>query len=123
MMTFNEYQAAARTTAKYTDVAEQLNIGDSGLKRFLNLQYAALGLAGEAGEIANKVKKIYRDKSCTVTDEARQELKKEVSDCLWYCAAVASELDYALDDIATENIAKLQSRLERGVITGSGDNR
>jgi NTP pyrophosphatase (non-canonical NTP hydrolase) len=85
--------------------------------------YPALGLAGEAGEVANKVKKIFRDDGGLVTDEKRAALKGEIGDCLWYLAGLARDLGLSLEEAAQENIAKLLSRKERGTLGGSGDNR
>jgi len=103
-MTFNEYQEKASKTAIYPEQ--------------FKLVYPALGLAGEAGEVAEKVKKLIRDGTLQVED-----LKKELGDVLWYVSAPASDLNIDLDDVAATNVAKLQSRSARGVIGGSGDNR
>lgn len=86
-----------------------------------NLEYPTLGLTGEAGEIANKVKKVQRDDLliCDVADD----LASELGDVLWYVAALATELGLDLDELAYDNLQKLNSRAMRGVIGGSGDNR
>ncbi len=103
----NSYQREASTTAHYPH--EQ------------GVVYTALGLAGEAGEIANKMKKVIRgDKSIT---ECREDLASELGDVLWYVAMLAKELDYSLDDIAQLNLAKLKDRQARNTIKGDGDNR
>lgn len=81
------------------------------------LAYTTLGLAGEAGEIANKVKKVIRDGRST------DGIADELGDVLWYLAAVANELGADLGDIADANLAKLASRAKRGKLGGSGDNR
>lgn len=109
-MTFKEYQQQSRTTAMYPDIG----------KSFV---YPVLGLSGEAAEIANKVKKIFRDQGGVVTDETKKNIKKELGDVLWYVAQVATEFQLDLDKVAKENLDKLFSRKERGTITGSGDNR
>ncbi len=109
-MNFNEYQIEARKTAVYP------NIGN-------NIYYPTLGLCGESGEVAEKVKKIFRDNNGIVTDESKLKLEKELGDVLWYVAQLATELNLSLDEIATNNIRKLQSRKERNQIHGSGDNR
>ncbi len=109
-MEFNEYQKLARGTAIYAGAGK-------------NFVYPALGLCGESGEVAEKIKKIVRDNDNVVDDKRREELKKELGDVLWYIANLAVELDLSLEDVAQENIAKLQSRKERGVLHGSGDNR
>lgn len=113
-MDFKEYQEKSRVTAKYPD------LGD-------NFTYPALGLAGEAGEVADKVKKLMRDhdnfKPSELTAEQKLELAKELGDVLWYLTQFATELGYELDEIAAQNIEKLYSRHERGKLGGSGDNR
>ena len=82
-----------------------------------------LGLAGEAGEAADKVKKILRDKGGFASEEDRAELIKELGDVLWYIANVARYLDVDLSDIAKGNIDKLESRRKRNKLHGEGDNR
>lgn len=113
-MQINEYQTEARGTAIYP------NVGN-------DFVYPALGLVGEAGEIANKLKKVIRDDECTqvscIPDEKRHEVAKELGDVLWYVAQLASELGYTLEEIAQSNLDKLNSRKERGTLAGSGDNR
>ncbi len=83
------------------------------------LVYPALGLASEAGEVAGKVKKVLRDsRQCNL-----DEISSEIGDCLWYLAALCTDLGLDLDTVAAENIAKLASRKARGVLSGSGDRR
>jgi len=106
-MNINEYQKEAKTTALYKD----------------KLVYPTLGLTGEAGEIANKVKKILRDSEGKLSNPVREDLIKELGDVLWYVAAIATDLDVDLADVATANINKLKDRMSRNKITGSGDNR
>lgn len=108
MKEFNEYQQSTQLTAKYPK--EQ------------GMNYCTLGLVGEAGEIANKVKKVIRDNR-PVDEAFKEDMKAEIGDVLWYVARLADELGISLEDVATYNINKLLSRLERGVIGGSGDNR
>jgi NTP pyrophosphatase (non-canonical NTP hydrolase) len=110
MLDFDQYQREAGLSAIYPD-------------RFDNLYYPALGLAGEAGEVCEKIKKIMRDKNGRVSEEDQQLLVKELGDVLWYVSALADELDVFLGDIASTNIEKLLSRKQRGKISGSGDNR
>lgn len=110
-MTFDDYQAKALTTL--------LTTNDS----FKDLLHGVLGLNGEAGEVAEKLKKIIRDKNSIVSDEDKQELKKELGDVLWYIAVVAEELGLSLNDVAEANIAKLADRKSRNKLQGSGDNR
>ena len=88
------------------------------------LEYLALGLTSEAGEVAGKVKKLIRDGA----DREDYELKKiaiasEIGDVLWYCAMLATEVGVPLNEIMKDNLKKLHSRKERGTLHGSGDNR
>lgn len=89
----------------------------------LNLAYLSLGLPNEAGEVAGKVKKIIRDKDGIIDEDTRNAIKDELGDVLWYLAMLGQELGFTLEEIATNNIEKLASRLKRGVIKGNGDNR
>jgi len=109
-MTFQEYQATSRQTAIYPDKGN-------------NFIYPTLGLAGEAGEVAEKIKKIIRDKGGVAGTTEREEIKKELGDVLWYIAQIATELGLSLEEVAQLNIDKLLSRLERNQIGGNGDNR
>ena len=109
-MNLNDYQAAALQTAVYPNQGA-------------NFAYPALGLAGEAGEVADKLKKVIRDNDGVLTDQVRDAVAKELGDTMWYLAVLANEMDYDLDTIAQINIDKLNSRKERGVLSGSGDNR
>lgn len=85
--------------------------------------YPTLGLANEAGEVAGKIKKIFRDKGGKITEEDRQALKYELGDVLWYLTQICTELGLSLEEVAATNLEKLFSRLERGQIRGEGDNR
>jgi NTP pyrophosphatase (non-canonical NTP hydrolase) len=96
-MTFEEYQSEASQTALYP-------------RRLSNLEYPTLGLAGEAGEVANIVKKIQRDNNGVITDETRAKLQDELGDVLWYISACADELGLTLDEIAAYNVNKLAKR-------------
>jgi NTP pyrophosphatase (non-canonical NTP hydrolase) len=109
-MNFEEYQKFSRETAFYPGKDK-------------NFIYPTLGLAGEAGEVAEKIKKVIRDDNGAVSEEKKAELKKELGDVLWYTAQIATELGISLDEIAKLNIEKLRSRKERNVLGGSGDNR
>ena len=109
-MEFNDYQTKSRKTAKYPAIGH-------------SVIYPTLGLINEAGEVAGKIKKVFRDKGGEISEETRQAIKAELGDVLWYIAQVATELDLSLDEIAESNIAKLYDRLERGKIKGDGDNR
>jgi NTP pyrophosphatase (non-canonical NTP hydrolase) len=109
-MDFNDYQSKSRKTAKYPAIGHPVI-------------YPALGLVNEAGEVAGKIKKVFRDKDGQISEETRAALKAELGDVLWYIAQVATELNLSLDEIAQYNLAKLFDRLERGKIQGDGDNR
>jgi NTP pyrophosphatase (non-canonical NTP hydrolase) len=86
--------------------------------------YPALGLAGEAGEVANKVKKFIRDGADKESFEVKKvEIAAEIGDVLWYCAALAHDMGFNLSDIAADNYNKLSGRNERGTLGGDGDNR
>ena len=85
--------------------------------------YPTLGLTNEAGEVAGKVKKIFRDKDGVITEEDREALKQELGDVLWYLTQICTDLGLSLEEVAEANIAKLFSRLERDQIQGDGDNR
>jgi NTP pyrophosphatase (non-canonical NTP hydrolase) len=105
----SEYQRLSRRTAEYP--------------RDAWLAYPALGLAGEAGEVAEHAKKAIRDDDGQVSEERRAAMAKELGDVLWYVAQLASELKLDLGEIAQANLDKLLSRQQRGVLSGSGDDR
>ena len=109
-MDFNQYQIKARETAIYP------NVGD-------NLWYPGLGLAGESGEVAEKIKKIYRDFDGITTPEKRKEIVKELGDVLWYVSNIASEIEVDLDTVARLNLEKLAKRTIENKVHGEGDNR
>lgn len=105
----NDYQQSALVTATFTDD--------------LKIIYPALGLNGEAGEVAEKVKKVLRDNNGEFSKEKCTEIAKELGDCLWYVAVMADSIGYSLQEIAQMNIEKLRSRQQRNKIHGNGDNR
>ena len=109
-MDLNAYQLGARRTARYPDVGA-------------NPIYPTLGLCGEAGEVADKVKKVLRDRDGVFDTEVLQSLALELGDVLWYVAQLATELELDLETIAAANLEKLRSRAARNVISGSGDDR
>lgn len=113
-LTFLEYQIEARKTAMYPQQ------GISGIS------YTALGLNGEAGEVAEKIKKIIRDREGELEEaitEKRDDVTKELGDVLWYISNLAYEFGVSLEEVARGNIEKLRSRKERNKIKGSGDDR
>ncbi len=85
--------------------------------------YPTLGLVNEAGEVAGKIKKIFRDKGGVISEDDRAALKDELGDVLWYLTQICTELDLPLEEVAAQNLSKLFDRLERGVIRGEGDVR
>jgi len=113
---FNDYQSKANLSAKYPKILD-------------NLLYPALKLNGEAGEVAEKVGKLMRDKGYwpgegkEISNEDRHALLLELGDVLWYVAAIATELSTNLEDVATMNLKKLDDRMNRDMISGSGDTR
>lgn len=108
-MELSEFQRISRRTASYP--------------RGAWLAYPALGLAGEAGEVAEHAKKAIRDDGGEVSEQRRAAMAKELGDVLWYVAQLATELELDLDVIAQANLDKLLSRQQRGVLSGSGDER
>jgi NTP pyrophosphatase (non-canonical NTP hydrolase) len=109
-MLISEYQELSRRTATYPGAGD-------------NIVYPTLGLAGEAGEVAEKVKKLLRDDDGVMSRERREALAGELGDVLWYVAQVATEAGLDLEEIAQGNLDKLLSRQRRGVLSGSGDSR
>jgi NTP pyrophosphatase (non-canonical NTP hydrolase) len=107
---FDDYQKQSRKTWNLVHTDHQI-------------VYPTLGLTNEAGEVAGKVKKIFRDKNGVIGEEDRQALKAELGDVLWYLAQICTELDLSLEEVAQANLEKLFSRLERGQIHGEGDHR
>ncbi|MEN9558726.1 MAG: hypothetical protein RL141_1095 [Candidatus Parcubacteria bacterium] len=115
-MTFNEYQAATLKTSVYRETVSP----HFGNNAFL---YLVLGLVGESGEVADKIKKLFRDQGGVLSDEKKQELAKELGDVLWYLTRLAEEWGFTLEQIAEMNANKLQSRKQRDALHGDGDNR
>jgi NTP pyrophosphatase (non-canonical NTP hydrolase) len=109
-MNFTEYQTRSRATAKYPAIGH-------------GVIYPILGLVNEAGEVAGKIKKVFRDKGGEISAETREALKAELGDVLWYLAQTCTELELSLDDVAESNLTKLLDRQARGKIHGDGDNR
>ena len=109
-MECNDYQRAALRTARDADAPDE----------FMHL---VLGLVGEAGEIAEKVKKLVRDKNSDLAQLDRDDMASELGDVLWYTAVLANFLGLSLDDVARKNVDKLADRQRRSVLGGSGDNR
>lgn len=89
----------------------------------MKIVYPCLGLAGETGEVCDKIKKIYRDNNGEFTSENKKEIIKELGDVLWYLCAIASDLDFTLLDVMAINKNKINNRTKNGTLSGSGDNR
>lgn len=106
----NRYQQESRKTWGYVPMNHPI-------------VYPTMGLVNEAGELAGKIKKIFRDKAGVIGEAEREALKGELGDVLWYLAQICTELDLTLEEVAEANLEKLFSRLERGQIRGDGDNR
>lgn len=111
-MDFDEYQKLATRTATF-----------DGKQLEYQLMYLALGITGEAGEIAEKVKKIMRNDEGVVSEEKRHDLTREIGDVLWYLSQLARILQVPFSDVAKTNIDKLADRAQRSVIKNDGDNR
>ena len=109
-MLLNDYQLESRSTARYPDAGS-------------NLIYPTLGLTGEAGEVADKVKKLIRDRDGVVDQRFKEDVALELGDVLWYVAQLATELGLSLEDVASANLRKLRSRADRGTLQGDGDHR
>ena len=109
-MNFNDYQTKSRGTAKYPAIGH-------------GVVYPTLGLVNEAGEVAGKIKKVFRDKGGEINPETREALKAELGDVLWYLAQTCTELGISLEEVAESNLTKLLDRQARGKIQGDGDNR
>ena len=108
-MTLNEYQEGARRTAIYPTERKII--------------YPTLGLTGEAGEVADKVKKVIRDNNDEFTAERKHQIAMELGDVMWYAASLAHDLGYTLDEVCQMNLDKLASRMKRDKIHGEGDER
>ncbi len=107
---FDSYQQASRKTWNHVAMDDPI-------------VYPTMGLLNEAGEVAGKVKKIFRDRGGAISEEDRQALRKELGDVLWYLAQICTELDLDMSDVAQANIRKLYDRYDRGTIRGDGDER
>lgn len=127
-LTFDEYQKFCRTTAVYPPVylhraVVTQNQIDEDVSRKLGFVYPMLGLAGECGEVAEKLKKVIRDYNGIITDEYLEKITKELGDILWYVSSVSSELHISLSRVIDLNVEKLSSRKDRDAVHGSGDDR
>ena len=109
-MDLDKYHTEARKTALYP------NLGS-------NIIYPTLGLVGEAGEVAEKVKKVLRDNKGVFDENSKEAIKKELGDVLWYLSNLCHEFNFSLEEVANLNLEKLRKRAISGKISGSGDDR
>ncbi len=116
---FKELHSNTLTLNSYQDKAVETAIYGAGYA----ILYPTLGITGEAGEVADKVKKILRDNNGEFTDEKKLEIAGEIGDVCWYIAALCRDLGFSMAEVCQMNLDKLASRKERGKINGSGDNR
>ena len=125
MSTFDNYQLETRATAIYEDAvwSTLAKSTQEQLASYLSLVYPCGKLCGEAGELNEQIMKALRDDHGVLTEERFEAIRKELGDVLWYVAQIAVQLGVSLSDIAQENLEKLQSRQDRGVLGGSGDDR
>jgi NTP pyrophosphatase (non-canonical NTP hydrolase) len=114
MTTFNEYQRETDSTAVYPD---------AGMGTVEAVTYTTLGINGEAGEVAEQVKKMLRDNDGNLTPDREAKIKKELGDVLWYVARTCTELDFEMDEVAVENLQKLQERQRNHALHGEGSAR
>lgn len=120
-MNFDEYQKQASTTdLGFENMGEVMRMKSYNVPEFLD---KVLGLVGESGEFADKIKKIMRDKRGAFTDEERKAALMELGDVLWYVAEISLYLDMPMSELAKMNLEKLASRKKRGTLVGAGDNR
>ncbi|MEK6959088.1 MAG: nucleoside triphosphate pyrophosphohydrolase family protein [archaeon] len=110
-MDFNEYQEKSKKTDMGTIIKDS------------TIAYYALGLCDESGEVAGKIKKLYRDYDGKLTEEYKKEIAKELGDVVWYMSQLCTKLGINFEEVAQMNIEKLYSRMERNKLTGNGDNR
>ena len=108
---------------KFDDYQEKAKKYDTFKPSSAGFVEKVLGLTGEAGETADKIKKIIRDKKGRMSDEDREALTKELGDTLWYLAAIAGYMDVPLSEVAKKNLDKLESRQKRDKLHGEGDDR
>lgn len=121
-MTMTEYQKRTHETAVFPTCFVADRKEDTGMVE-TRWVYCALGLVGESGEVAEKLKKVLRDNNGVISKEAKNLIAKELGDVLWYVSELATAVGLDLEYIACHNIQKLADRAERGVLQGSGDTR
>jgi len=121
-------ESSNKNRIKMTTDYYQLIINETAIyPKEMGIAYCTLGLTDEAGEVAGKIKKLFRDKDLHITgivhEEDKQEIAKELGDVLWYITALANELGLSLNEIMEMNFKKLVKRKSNGTLKGSGDNR
>lgn len=107
---FKQYQKESKKTAKYPDIGHRVI-------------YPSLGLGSESGEVLDKIKKIFRDKNGQFTKDDIEQITKELGDVMWYTSQIATDLNIDLEMVAKKNIEKLYTRMKKGTLSGSGDDR
>ncbi len=125
MPELKEYARMTQKAAIYRDEVDDLvaEASDESIAKMLKIFYATTGLAGEAGEVANKVKKILRDCSGVVSEEMKTKLLGELGGVAWYLVALAEELGFTIEEVLEYNYEQIRSRQARGALTGDGDDR
>lgn len=120
-----DYETMVSEAAIYkAAVKEFVSSGDTeAIAKLFNVFYATTGLAGEAGEVANKVKKILRDNKGVIDAEVRKKVLGELGGVVWYLAAVSAEFDLSLNDVMAYNFDQITDRQKRNVLQGDGDDR
>lgn len=120
-MNFNEYQKKAQTTAQFpTDITLHVS---TYYENPLPWIYPAIGLAGETGELLNKLKKVIRDNEGVITENMNMMIIDEIGDVMWYIAMLCNTLGYDMDIVMNRNVSKLAERMKNNTIKGNGDNR
>mgnify|MGYP001601051440 CR=1 FL=1 len=115
-MTLNEYQEESAKTANFHGCMAHLD--GYGIKTYVDskleaITYCSLGLTGEAGEVADNVKKLFRDDHAKLTPDRTDKLRAEIGDVLWYVANLSKALGFSLEEVATYNLLKLKNRYEK----------
>ena len=113
-MEFDDYQKKAAKYDLFEPSSDYKSVG------FIE---KVLGLTGEAGETTDKIKKVIRDKDGVISEDDKKAIAKELGDVLWYTAAIARYLDMDLSEVASGNLEKLESRYQRNLLHGEGDER
>jgi len=125
-VSIQEYSALVSEASKIYEEASRVatvTLSKEELVKILNVLYTATGLAGEAGEVCNKIKKILRDNNSIIDEDVKQKVLGELGGVAWYLTACAMEFGFSVEDVLNYNHQQIKDRLNRGVIKGDGDNR